>query len=107
MEIKNSLLNNLDPYAKNRVGQTDDTAERAVGQTSSATSPRGDRVSLSDEARVLTAIRAEVAAAPDLRREKVDALKQSVADGTYTVYSKKVAQRLLTTESLLASTLDD
>lgn len=106
MEIKNSLLNSLDPYARTKVGQNvDDTAERAPGQTSAAL--RGDRVSLSDEARLLTVARAEAAAAPDLRREKVDALKQSVAEGTYTVYSQKVAQKLLTTESLLSSTLDD
>lgn len=105
MEIKNSLLRNIDPY-RNRVEQKPgDAPERAVTGQASAT-PKGDRVSLSEEARLHIAARSEAAAAPEVRREKVDALKQSVADGTYTVDSRQVAQKLLASESLLAGTLE-
>lgn len=106
MKITNPTLGNLDPYSRARVEQkTGDTAERAAGQAPLPV--QGDRVSLSDEARLHTVARAEAAAAPDVRREKVDALKQSVADGTYTVDSRKVAQNLVASEVMLASTLEE
>lgn len=105
MKITNPMLGNLDPYGQARVEQKNgDTAERAAGQAQA--SAQGDRVSLSDEARLLTVARAEAAAAPEVRREKIDALKQSVADGTYTVDSRKVAQNLVASEAMLAGTLE-
>ena len=104
MEIKNSLLRNLDPYGT-RVGQKSGEAPERAASGQAPAAPRGDRVSLSEEARLHIAARSEAAAAPEVRREKVDALKQSVADGTYAVDSHKVAQKLLASESLLAGTL--
>ena len=107
MEIKNTLLRNLDPYNRARVEQKNgDAPERAAtGQAPAAR--QGDRVSLSDEARLHTLARSEAAAAPEVRREKVDALKQSVADGTYTVDPRKVAEKLVASEALLAGTLEE
>ena len=54
-----------------------------------------DEVSLSDEARALAAARDTVAAAPDVREDKVSAIKQRVEDGTYSVPSNVLARKLL------------
>lgn len=106
MEIKNSVLSTLNPYNKALIEQKQgDTAERAAAQAPPAM--QGDRVSLSDEARLLTVARAEASAAPEVRREEVDALKQSIADGTYTVDSRKIAMKLIAAETQLAGTLEE
>lgn len=105
MEIKNTLLRSVDPYNRTRVEkQPGDAAERAA---QAPATPQGDRVSLSGEAKLHAAARTEIAAAPEVRREKVDALKQSVGDGSYTVDTRKVALKLLSSEAFLAGTLED
>lgn len=106
MEIKNTLLKNLDPY-RNRVGQTTGNAPDRTSTPASSNAPQGDRVSLSDGARLHGAAHAEVASAPEVRQEKVDALKERVTDGSYTVDTKTVARKLLETDALLAGTLNE
>ena len=54
-----------------------------------------DGVSFSDEARQLAAARQAVASAPDLREEKVSAIKQSIADGTYSVSPDVLARKMI------------
>jgi negative regulator of flagellin synthesis FlgM len=56
---------------------------------------RADSVTLSADARSLAAARDAVQQAPDVRAEKVDAIKQSVADGTYSVPASVLARKLL------------
>ena len=56
---------------------------------------RGDRVSLSNDARLRTQAFSAAQAAPDVRQERVDALKAQVDNGTYVVDSRKVAAKLL------------
>jgi negative regulator of flagellin synthesis FlgM len=109
MEIKNSLLKNLEPYrAKVETREVADaTVDRAKNTAQNPVSPQGDRVSLSASARLHTAAHAEAAHAPEVRREIVDALKQRVDSGEYNVDSRKVAEKLVQSESLLARTLDD
>ena len=62
--------------------------------TRRAQAPR-DEVSLSSEARSLAAARDSVAAASDVREDKVSAIKQRVEDGTYSVPSNVLARKLL------------
>jgi negative regulator of flagellin synthesis FlgM len=107
MEIKNSLLHNADPYRLDR-----DQAARsahaallqeqrgAAGEAASRT--EGDRVSLSPAALLHTAAHAEVSNAPDIRREKVDALKARLESGDYVPDSRKIAEGLLKDEAFLA-----
>jgi len=54
-----------------------------------------DGVSISDTARSLAAARKAVADAPDVREDRVSALKAAIADGTYTVDSRNLASKLL------------
>jgi negative regulator of flagellin synthesis FlgM len=56
---------------------------------------RADSVTLSADARSLSAARDAVQSAPDVRAEKVDAIKQRVEDGTYSVPASVLARKLL------------
>lgn len=108
MEIKNALLRSLDPYRTTFEGKESVESATGRGRNASATSasPQGDRVSLSSSARLHTAAHATALAAPEVRREKVDALKQLVESGEYEVDARAVAEKLLESEALLANTLD-
>ncbi len=108
MEIKNSLLRNLDPYGA-RIGAKESveaSAGRARSPAQPAVAAQGDRVSLSSSARLHTAAHAVAMNAPEMRQEKVDTLKERVDSGTYTVNARKVAEKLVQSEALLAGTLD-
>jgi len=107
MEIKNSLVRNLDPYqAKVEKEAADAAAGRAKGAALQPQPAQGDRVSLSDSARLHTAAHTEIAHAPEVRREMVDAIKERVDSGEYTVDARRVAEKLVQEEALLAGTLD-
>ena len=54
-----------------------------------------DEVTLSDTARQLAAARDAVKAAPDVRQDKVDAIKQQVDSGTYQVSARVLAQKMV------------
>ena len=57
--------------------------------------PAGDRVELSDQARTLQVAQGALAQLPEVRTEKVQAIKQMVMAGTYHVPGEKVAERML------------
>ncbi len=54
-----------------------------------------DRVSLSQESRQLQTAKQAVAQTPDIRSDKVDALKQAVTEGSYEVNPEKVAEKMI------------
>jgi negative regulator of flagellin synthesis FlgM len=54
-----------------------------------------DRVELSTSSRMIQKIQEAAQAAPDVRAEKVAALKKQVADGTYQVSSEDIAGKML------------
>src|SRR5579872_2327357 len=56
---------------------------------------QADSVSLSDGAKSLAAARDAVTNAPDVREQKVAAIKQQVSDGTYSVPSRVLPQKML------------
>ncbi len=56
-----------------------------------------DQVSVSSRARVVGDAMRVVADAPDVRAEKVAALKAAIADGSYRSNAREIAQRLLST----------
>ncbi|MDR1685687.1 MAG: flagellar biosynthesis anti-sigma factor FlgM [Desulfovibrio sp.] len=110
MEIKNSLLHNADPYRLD-LDQTARSAQAALlqekrgGAGEAASRAEGDRVSLSPAALLHTAAHAEAGKAPDIRREKVEALKARVESGAYVPDSRKIAEGLLKDEAFLAGAL--
>ena len=56
-----------------------------------------DAVSLSDQAKSLAAARKAVHEAPEVRQEKVEAIRQAIADGTYQVSARELARKLIDT----------
>ena len=106
MEIKNSLLKNLDPYRARLEAKPEAGGARVKG-TEEHAAAAGDRVSLSANARLLTVARAAAFAAPEVRQEKMDTLKTLVASGDYSINSRDIAEKLVENELLLAHTLDE
>jgi len=90
----------VDPYTKS-VGQLKDT--EAASKTGSAKSKAkkaesteaGDRVNLSDRARIAGKARAAVEEAPEVRVERVESIKAQVEAGEYRVDPEEVAQKMV------------
>lgn len=100
MEIKNNL-NPLDPYTQTKLTnatQTNQAANRAAAGAAAPARESGDRVSLSPEAKLRTEAFTSAMGAPDVRAEKVAALKAQVQSGEYQVDSKAVAAKILQEE---------
>ncbi len=57
--------------------------------------PQGDRVELSELSRLAEQAKEVVAKTPEVRVERVEALKERVDSGTYEVDSEKVAAKLV------------
>ncbi len=68
------------------------------GKETQASQPTGDRVTVSSAALLRTSAYQAAQSAPDVRQSRVDELKSRVNDGTYTVNSRDVAQKLLQSE---------
>lgn len=95
MEIKTNL-NQLDPYTRTRLTETNTQAtKRGVAPVAAPTSEGGDRISLSPEARLRTEAYTAAMNAPDVRQAKVDALKAQVESGSYRPDSAVIAGKLL------------
>jgi negative regulator of flagellin synthesis FlgM len=82
-----------------RTERTEDAAVKAAKAGSARPGGEGDSLRLSDEAKLLTAARSTAMKADDMRRERVDALKAQVADGTYQIDNEKIAMTLLREET--------
>lgn len=107
MEIKNSLLNNVDAYRTRLENQPDAASQRARQGAAVRPGAQGDRISLSPEALLRTEAHAAVSAAPDVRADKVNAIKERIASGEYSVDSQNIARKLLQSDALLAGTLKE
>jgi negative regulator of flagellin synthesis FlgM len=68
---------------------------QSEGSASGATAQTGDHVTLTDSARSLQKIEEAVAKTPVVNAEKVAAVKQSIASGTYTIDSGRIAGKML------------
>lgn len=71
-----------------------DTTENTPAETAVR-----DKVQLSPEAQQLQATTGKLRQMPAVDSERVARLKQAIADGSYTVDSKRVAQKMLAFES--------
>lgn len=70
-------------------------AEPAEKTVSPLQSPRADRIEISDAARRIAELKAEISMIGDVRDEKVLALKQAIQSGSYSVDAAKIAERIL------------
>lgn len=56
--------------------------------------PKGDTVSLSAASRDLQIAKAAAQSYPDIRTEKVDALKTAILEGSYVIDPEKIAEKM-------------
>ncbi len=78
-----------------QVKQAQTETSRANNQAQERVQNRGDRVELSSTAREMKKVESVLNSTPDVRAEKVKALKEQIEAGTYQVDSKKVANAML------------
>lgn len=98
MEITEKNPNQITSYI-NQVQQNSQTTE--VDNEKSRTPTTGtDSVDLSRNARDLLKAQQTLRDLPDIRQEKIDALKQQIEKGTYGIQADKVAARMMK-ESLI------
>lgn len=99
MEIKNI---SLETY-RSRMEQTDSAfRSREAGAARAGSSPasasHGDRVSVSRDAMLRTEAFSAAMSASDVRREKVDAIKEELASGRYKIDNRRIAEKLVQSE---------
>jgi negative regulator of flagellin synthesis FlgM len=68
---------------------------KPVDKSRSSQPAGGDRVELSAEARKVSALADEAGRLPEIRREKVETLRQAMEKGTYRVDPRLVARAIL------------
>ncbi len=75
-----------------QVAQANDQASHKPQR---AEAPRGDKVQLSDDAKMMAQAHGVASETPDVRAEKVAALREQVQNGTYEIDNRKVAEGIL------------
>ncbi|HHO69160.1 MAG TPA: flagellar biosynthesis anti-sigma factor FlgM [Gammaproteobacteria bacterium] len=103
MEIEN---NRIVPPAGGSGGQgtpvENQNRDSAGGTpTAAAPGPGSDRVSLTDTARQLQELENRVAAEPVVDNQRVQAVRQSINDGSFQVDAERVAEKLIGIEQAL------
>ncbi len=63
--------------------------------------PGADRVSLTGEARQLQALEARIASEPVVDRQRVEAVRTAVENGTFTVNPERIADKMISLEQAL------
>jgi negative regulator of flagellin synthesis FlgM len=93
--LNNQALNSYRP----RTERTEDAAAKSAKSRDACLSGEGDTLQLSHEARLRTAARSAAMQTEDVRRERVEALKEQVAGGRYQIDNEKTAAKLLQEEA--------
>jgi negative regulator of flagellin synthesis FlgM len=92
MKIDNQdMLTSINAYQNDPISRKDDN----VRQQEKVQVQHQDRVELSTRKTEIDKLKKTVESMPDVRAEKVEALKQQLADGSYRVDGVKVAQKIL------------
>jgi flagellar biosynthesis anti-sigma factor FlgM len=94
MEIT-GMLGKLGLYGQNKVEENRDKNQEAA---KAEKAEGNDQVELSTEARTLHTARAQAEEASEVRQDKVRALKEEIARGSYSPDSEQTAQKLLEEE---------
>ena len=91
-----NISGKYDPAFLSETGEKQRADSRTeVMEDSKSDLAQGDKVSLSNAARDYKIAEEAVAKTEDVRQEKVEKIKQAVADGQYTINAEKVAEKLV------------
>ena len=101
MQVKNTLSKLVDPYAAQLQTSKRISGKEAQGTNQPTNTRMGDRVNVSLEAKLLQEAHTTAINAPEIRQERVNALKAQVEAGTYKPDSKQIAAKLLQSETQL------
>lgn len=99
MEIQGKINTLLDPYGTaSSLDKSGEAKLKTRSSTATSDAAQGDTVSVSQDALLLTEARRTAQNTPDVRAEKVDALRIQVSNGTYKPDSKLIAANLVREE---------
>ncbi|MFP5221954.1 MAG: flagellar biosynthesis anti-sigma factor FlgM [Acidobacteriota bacterium] len=100
MDIKN-ILGGSNPYVQSKVdkGESSEaaTAAKAKAKARSQTAS-GDRVSVSSDAKLVAEAAKAAQASPDVRVERVEALRAQVKAGDYNPNPRRIAEKLVASD---------
>ena len=77
------------------------TAASTAQASASTPAPKGDVVSFSDAAVALQKAEKQLASTPDVDLERVAEIKAKIADGSYEINARNIAEGMLQHEALL------
>ena len=83
------------PYNISFQGLEPENKTRKAGSKAPSTPNVEDKASLSVDTLSVSSLEAQALSAPQIRQDKVDALRQSIQNGDYKVEAEKIAQAIL------------
>jgi negative regulator of flagellin synthesis FlgM len=86
IDLNSISLNNI---------EREDKPKKAAGKQSSGAPNIEDRASLSSDALSISSLEAQVHATPEIRHEKVEALRQQIQSGQYKIDPDQIAKAIL------------
>lgn len=96
MLIKDALgIGNKTVERRDRAQETVRSGDKAASQSGAEAQAATDRVELSGRSREMAKAHEAVAATPEVRKQKVEEIKASVANGEYEVNADQVAQKMI------------
>jgi len=99
-EIKNLTSQVVSQYEKNSGANASDIRQAAAARTTGVAASPDVKVDFSSKSQDFVQIKSAIAQLPEVREEKVDALKEQIQSGTYKIDSAGVAEKMVK-ESLL------
>lgn len=97
MLIKDALgIGNKTVEGRDRAQETSRSSNKPTSQSGAeAQAAASDRVEISGRSREMAKAHEAVAATPDVRQQKVEEIKASIANGQYEVDADQVAQKMI------------
>jgi len=92
----NSLIEDKRVY--NRTNEIEKNNNRGKNKESQQTESDRDKVSLSGKAKEINDLKAIINDLPDIRRDRIDSVKNAIDTGSYNFDSLKIAQKILEEE---------
>jgi flagellar biosynthesis anti-sigma factor FlgM len=95
MKVSNLNAENQTIQFVNHAGKGGPSEQKIGGQEGSRATGGVDKVEISPQSRDLKKVQDVLAITPDVRTEKVAALKKAIAEGTYRVKAEDIADKML------------
>jgi negative regulator of flagellin synthesis FlgM len=85
---------NANQVSSNEIELENNSAGKVSQQPSAATTNVEDRASLKNDSATVTSLQQLALASPDVRQDKVDALKQQIKSGQYQINPDEIANSM-------------